>query len=321
MREQTGHVLEMSDAAMGVAWIGALEAEDIADKWEHFWTSIGKNGSAVNPVTGCRMWPGGHTNKRDTHVPPWIKRYYAEKRREKALKQAAEKFEAAVNGGEVLAIPQRPQEIITAGFAIRIRANLEKMDNIEVIGEQHRRLMALERYVTDRSQEEEVRAAARWCELRLGELLGVTSQGGRTDLQPSPASESLDKDEAYKFRLMAANREIVEARINHGQTSRAAILAEIRRDKANGNGKKPLDVEAVAQNVISFLKRKLEGASDEEIFAVMNSITGAFRTLDTLDHPVKQGVSNSASNGEQSSSLCTKETAKLSKSNRQPLVS
>jgi hypothetical protein len=42
----------------------------------------------------------------------------------------------------------------------------------------------------------------------MGELLGPTTQGSRTDL--SPVGDRLSKDEAYKFRLLAEHGEEVE---------------------------------------------------------------------------------------------------------------
>src|SRR5262249_38625514 len=108
-----GHVLEMSDVVMGVAWLAALETEHISDQWDDFWRQLEKYGSANNPVTGTRMWAAqGYHYDPNAHVPKWVKKYNREKGKERAVKRGIAKLEAL--GGEVLVIPQPPPEIITA---------------------------------------------------------------------------------------------------------------------------------------------------------------------------------------------------------------
>jgi hypothetical protein len=50
------------------------------------------------------------------------------------------------------------------------------------------------------------KAAARWCEVRIGELLGPTTFGERNDRKPSAMTEGLGKDERHAFRLLAAHQ-------------------------------------------------------------------------------------------------------------------
>jgi hypothetical protein len=63
--------------------------------------------------------------------------------------------------------------------------------------------------------------------VRIGELLGKVEVRQRTDLDPalSPASDSLDKDERYKFRLMAEHRGIVERALVDGRPTITAAGA------------------------------------------------------------------------------------------------
>jgi len=46
--------------------------------------------------------------------------------------------------------------------------------------------------------------------VRIGQLLGGTSQGQRVDLEHSVATESLNKDERYDFRKLAEHADVVE---------------------------------------------------------------------------------------------------------------
>lgn len=58
----------------------------------------------------------------------------------------------------------------------------------------------------------EVRAAQRWCEVRIGELLGKPpgkGKGGGRGHKVSFANDSLTKDERADFRLMAEHEDVV----------------------------------------------------------------------------------------------------------------
>ena len=83
------------------------------------------------------------------------------------------------------------------------------------------RLAALQKYVHNREQRDELQAGQRWCELRIGELIGKGEEGwptagpgrGHKKTNTSPASEvfiAIPKDDRHKFRLMAQNKKIVE---------------------------------------------------------------------------------------------------------------
>src|SRR5262249_58313860 len=97
------------------------------------------------------------------------------------------------------------------------------IDSLDVVEEGRRRLMALRKYLTDRASRVELQASERWCEVRIGELLGPgeSTQGQRRDL--SPTGDKLDgipREDRHKFRLMAAHRPIVEEAIGEGVVTR-----------------------------------------------------------------------------------------------------
>jgi hypothetical protein len=224
---------------------------------------------------------------------------------EKALKKAEEKFEAAVSSGALVKIPEPGEIIITDGFAEHHRIQLQTITDLDVIAVAKRKLSALEKYLADKAQRHEVRAARIWTEVRIGELLGPPRQGERTDLNPnlSFASDKLTPNERSQFRQMAEHQEIVE-RYNKGGTSRAAILSAIKAShpggeeaidypidnhlkpkfdeftefakgggvsQTNGNdGKEPLD--GIARKYLLSMRKDLRSATYEQIVIFFTSI-------------------------------------------------
>ena len=99
--------------------------------------------------------------------------------------------------------------------------------------------------MNDRAQRDELEAAERWCEVRIGELLGKAKAGPQPE--SSPAREVSDKDR-WKFRLLAEHKGLVE-RLLIGEetgkpvTSRRRILARIERER---NGSQAADVSGIA---------------------------------------------------------------------------
>lgn len=127
-----------------------------------------------------------------------------------------------------LAIPKRPRTEISAGFSLSVRGQLQVVDDIEAVEEGRRRLAAWSAYVTRREQRNEVNAAMRWCEIRIGELLGPGRPG---PAESSLASEdSLPRGDRHKFRLLAENREVVEPLIESGVVTRNRLLAAIKEN-------------------------------------------------------------------------------------------
>lgn len=127
-----------------------------------------------------------------------------------------------------LAIPNRPRTHITSGFHLEIKRQVAAVQSHEDAYDGLRKLLGWRAYVTNRQQREELERAARWCELRLGELLGEPEPG--RPKKTSPASEVFlpPKDECFKFRKLAAHRELVEPLIMNGTHSRAKLLAAIK---------------------------------------------------------------------------------------------
>lgn len=128
-----------------------------------------------------------------------------------------------------LAIPE-PSSVIPPGFADRARVFFQQMTDIVAADDVRRRLAALEMYVRDKEMKQEAQSAARWGEVRIGELLGEPELGGRGKKLLN-ALNSLSPEERVWFRKMATHLAIVEDCLTGEirRTSRTAILNEIAR--------------------------------------------------------------------------------------------
>lgn len=178
---------------------------------------------------------------------------------------AAEKFEAL--GADVPTIPQ-PTEIVPQGYAERWRVAVQTITDVEVVEEAQRRLLALERYVKDKGRQDEVRAACRWCELRIGELLGPPERGGdRRSEDFKSSAVDLNANERVWFRSMAENREVVQQCIEDGKTSRSAILSEIKTVNGIVNGKE-WTLEAALRRIEAAIKAETREASGADYVAM-----------------------------------------------------
>jgi N6-adenosine-specific RNA methylase IME4 len=136
-----------------------------------------------------------------------------------------------------LVIPKRPRTEIAAGFNLEIKRQVALLDSIEEVEEGRKRLDAWRAYVTKREQKNEIAAAARWCEIRIGELLGpaeaVAGPGrGKKALLMSNALSAGQRQDHHKFRLLAENKPLVSRLIADGQVSRNHILQAIKENKA-----------------------------------------------------------------------------------------
>jgi Domain of unknown function (DUF4326) len=104
--------------------------------------------------------------------------------------------------------------------------------------EQQRRLQAVYSYVKDRQLRTEVSRCQRLIEIRIGEWLGPTQQGDRTDLTSLPGNEvKINNRHKHEFRLLAENKDVCLAILEKYEgkaITRAALLSEIRaaRDHA-----------------------------------------------------------------------------------------
>ncbi len=99
----------------------------------------------------------------------------------------------------------------------------------------HASAKAIERYVSLKAHKDEARRAARVCETAVGEALGPTTQT-YTGKSASHASEALiSKDDCYRFRRMAAHRDLWWPRLAERGLSRNEVLtmiAEVSEAKA-----------------------------------------------------------------------------------------
>lgn len=139
-------------------------------------------------------------------------------------------------------LPARPSEITTEQIVAacdQIFASREHIIRTTALPqalEAARRASAIERYVANRQGKQAARRAARVLETAVGMALGPATQGQRSDLQLSPASESkVPKDDARRFRLMAEHREVWwPALVEHG-LSRSEVLRRIERSRESGH--------------------------------------------------------------------------------------
>lgn len=102
------------------------------------------------------------------------------------------------------------REVVPPGFSRQVRAEIAKISDIDLIAEHRRRLMALRAYVTKKEHRKELEAAERWCELRIGELLGKGKRGQPGQRQKSNAiAIALEppRGDRGQFRLLAENKQ------------------------------------------------------------------------------------------------------------------
>lgn len=137
-----------------------------------------------------------------------------------------------------LTIPHRPSAEIVTGFHLEVRRQLAGLDSIEAVEEGRRRLAAWQAYVTKREQRQEIAAASRWCEIRIGELLGKAEPKagpgrGKKALVETNGFEC-PRIDRHNFRLLAKHKNLVSKLINGGQVSRKHLLDAIKEVATNG---------------------------------------------------------------------------------------
>jgi len=136
-------------------------------------------------------------------------------------------------------LPDNPGEVASAELVNVCRAIYEARDaivaeaSLEAATEGLRRAKAIEAYVAGRAAKDEARRAARVLETAVGEALGQVVAGQRTDLEPSQAREGLSKDDASRFRQMAAHRDVWWPHLERTGMSRAQVLAAIKATSAS----------------------------------------------------------------------------------------
>lgn len=101
-------------------------------------------------------------------------------------------------------------------------------DDIAEAAEALARLAAIEQYLERRDLAGPAQEAARWLEVRIGELLGTAEHGGDRS-QVTRELLALSKMDRWRFRKMAAHRDLVAELV---PTSRARILKAIKQAEA-----------------------------------------------------------------------------------------
>jgi hypothetical protein len=131
-------------------------------------------------------------------------------------------------------VPAAPLPVIRE-HAVWLKEYLADDANVfgaEFLEEQQRRLAAVYSYIKDREIRAELSRCQRWVELRIGEWLGPTQQGDRTDLTSSPGDEvKIHNRHKHEFRFLAANKAHFLAILDKYQgeaITRSALIAEIR---------------------------------------------------------------------------------------------
>jgi hypothetical protein len=94
-----------------------------------------------------------------------------------------------------------------------------------------RQLEAFRKYLKDKEGRDLLAAECRRTEVLIGEL-APAEQTWTGKPSTSPMGEvvkEIPKDDLYKFRLMAAHKDVVEELLAHGKVSRNVILEKIQR--------------------------------------------------------------------------------------------
>ena len=88
------------------------------------------------------------------------------------------------------------RDLIPKDLASRVCGALVKAQSVDVVYELRRQVAALRQWATKREHRTELQAAERWCEVRIGELLGPGKPGPP---ESSPASEvGKEKHDAFR---------------------------------------------------------------------------------------------------------------------------
>lgn len=103
-----------------------------------------------------------------------------------------------------------------------VRVWADQCDDLSEATETHAKVSAIETYLAKKGQAAEAQEAARWLEVRIGELLGPAEVG--VNLGNSVATE-IPKDFRYEFRRLAEHRDLVARLV---PASRHRILEAIR---------------------------------------------------------------------------------------------
>jgi N6-adenosine-specific RNA methylase IME4 len=125
-------------------------------------------------------------------------------------------------------LPVVPDPTLTSVDALHqacltVREWVDDCDNIPAAVEVLARVAAIEEYLSRRGQEGPAQEAARWLEVRIGDLLGPASPNGKGDVR---VPHEVPKNRVHEFRKLAAHRDLVADMV---PASRRRILHVIRQ--------------------------------------------------------------------------------------------
>lgn len=109
-----------------------------------------------------------------------------------------------------------------------VQAWADSCDDVDAAVEALAKVSAIETYLSKKGQDAEAQGAARWLEVRIGQLLGPASPNGAGLVASNP--NVLTATERHRFRQMAQHADLVADLI---PTSRAKVLKAIKL--ANGS--------------------------------------------------------------------------------------
>jgi len=85
----------------------------------------------------------------------------------------------------------------------QIAATVAEVDDFDALNEWRSQARALEGYLRDKELQGPMLAAQRRCEARIGQLLGPTTEGARSDLTVGHDLQSIHRDDRSDFRILA----------------------------------------------------------------------------------------------------------------------
>jgi site-specific DNA-methyltransferase (adenine-specific) len=144
-------------------------------------------------------------------------------------------------------LPDRDHiDLIPPDLVTRLRGELVTLHDVNQVDELRRRAAALRSYVTNKTHRKALQLSERWCELRIGELIGPGKDGRPRKGGKTPPAGGVSPDDRTKFRAMAwpeANRKTTVGLLTRDRpvTSRNEILRVLasqgrnRESEVNGH--------------------------------------------------------------------------------------
>lgn len=200
-----------------------------------------------------------------------------------------------------LAVPRPSDTVDTWTLCDHIELNLPLVDDVAEVYDAKAKLSAIDAYLGQKSKDGKARlnATMRRLEVRIGELLGATSQGARNDLgqELSGATESLplSKDERREFRQMAENKEIVETVVSISTDNEPASRRKVLRAIQEAERKKKKEEALASTDKVDQVRTLAKlGLTIEQIADELGHGTGYIYSLARSGNVNIAGVEKSA---------------------------